>query len=318
MGRLGSFPGQNAAGPVTAHRPASPVAGRQPGRFDALSYTNAAGTRAYRLYVPGGYTGAPVPLVVMLHGGTQSIVDFAVGTGMNDLAESSTFIVVYPEQSRSANPMGYWNWFHPADQGRDTGEPSLIAGIVRHVMQEHPVDPDRVYVAGFSAGGAMAAVMATTHPDLFAAAGIHSGLPHGCAHDLASAFAAMHNGAPTRSPGQSPVPLLVFHGDRDDVVNPVNATRVIDQAGHSTSRQSHTSTDGSGLDGRSYTRVVIRAGDKPLEQWTVHGCGHAWSGGDPTGSYTDPQGPDASAEMLRFFAENPRHHRAAGAPGLTR
>jgi poly(hydroxyalkanoate) depolymerase family esterase len=282
-----------------------------PGQLLDGSYANRAGERGYRLYVPSGYTGEPVPLVVMLHGGTQSADDFAAGTRMNELAERHTFLVAYPEQSASANPMRYWNWFQPADQRRDSGEPSLIAGITGQIIGEYAVDPARVYVAGFSAGAAMAAVMATTYPDVYAAVGVHSGLAHGAAHDVASAFAAMKNGAPRAGRADMPaVPLIVFHGDGDPTVDHVNAECLVEAglrpAGRQPSRRRTLTTTDQVPGGRSYTRTVYTDTDgTPLvEQWTVHQAGHAWSGGSPRGSYTDPLGPDASAELVRFFQQH--------------
>jgi poly(hydroxyalkanoate) depolymerase family esterase len=280
-----------------------------PGRFLDLSFANAAGERSYKLYVPTGYAGQAVPLIVMLHGGTQSADDFAAGTGMNAMAERDTFLVAYPEQSRGANPMGYWNWFQPADQRRGSGEASLIAGITEEIIDRYAVDADRVYVAGFSAGGAMAAVVAAAYPDLYAAAGVHSGLPAGAAHDVPSAFAAMRQGPSAHRSG--PAPLIVFHGDGDPTVNHVNAeclTRAgLRTAGPRTAeghRQALTTRDRV-PGGHEYTRRVYsdRDGTPVLEQWTIHQAGHAWSGGTPYGTYTDPQGPSASAELVRFFAQ---------------
>ncbi len=298
------------ARPANRRRPV-PVA--HGARFEERSYSNDTGRRTYKLYVPSGYNGQALPLVVMLHGCTQSPDDFAAGTGMNDLAEEQVFLVAYPAQSQSANVSKCWNWFSVGDQQRDLGEPSLIAGLTRQILREFPVEPGRVYVAGLSAGGAAAAVLGAEYPDLYAAVGVHSGLACGAATDLSSALTAMRQGGPSAGAGpnrrggsRAAVPTIVFHGDRDAIVNPINGDQVIAQA-RGALNLSSTIDRGLAPGGNSYTRTVHSdESDRPvLEQWVLHGAGHAWSGGSAAGSYTDPRGPDASREMIRFFLQQP-------------
>jgi len=280
-------------------------------RFIEGSYSNAAGSRAYRLFIPSRYQDQPLPLVVMLHGCTQSPEDFAAGTRMNFIAEEQSCLVVYPAQPTAANQSKCWNWFRAADQQRGGGEPSLIAGITRQVMREHSVDPKRVYVAGLSAGAAAAAVMGATYDDLYAAIGVHSGLACGAATDLPSAFVAMRQGggaAATTIRGDGlPVPTIVFHGDRDATVHPDNGNQVLDQ-GMKTTRTKKKVQRGRVPGGHPYTRTIHSdaSGRDIFEHWTIHGAGHAWSGGSSAGSFTDPRGPDATREMLRFFLAQSR------------
>jgi poly(hydroxyalkanoate) depolymerase family esterase len=301
------LPGTKAVKPASVSVP-------EGGRFVERSYTNSAGTRFYKLYIPSGYTGQAVPLIVMLHGCTQSPDDFATGTRMNEHSEEHTFLVAYPAQAGNANMQKCWNWFQAADQQRDRGEPSLIAGITRQVVEEYEVAEGKVYVAGMSAGGAMAAIMGATYPDLYAAVGVHSGLAPGTANDLSSAFTAMRQGGPivAHPNGERTeiVPTIVFHGDRDTTVHPRNGERLLahlTRGGNGTSPRVRTH-QGHVPGGYEYTRFTYRdaEGRDLVERWSVHGLGHAWSGGCYPGSYTDSRGPDASAEMVRFFGHHKR------------
>jgi poly(hydroxyalkanoate) depolymerase family esterase len=297
------------------------------GRFFDSSFTGAAGTRAFKLFVPDGCDGEAVPLVVMLHGCTQDPDDFAAGTRMNSLAQEEGFLVLYPAQAPRSNSHRCWNWFSPQHQRRGSGEPALLAGMTRHVLQTHSVDPARVYVAGLSAGGAMAAILAREYPDVFAAAGIHSGVAPGSANDVASAFMVMKSGPRASADCAAPfavrktvdgpntsdatVPLIVFHGDIDQTVAAANGDAVVAAALGAQPVVATTSEGTSAHGERSFRRTVWRREDDAAapsiaEHWTVHGSAHAWSGGAGAGSYTDPSGPDASREMLRFFVEHPR------------
>ena len=276
-------------------------------RFEERMFTGTAGSRRYKVYVPSGYTGQALPLVVMLHGCTQDPDDFAAGTQMNALAEEQTFLVAYPAQSQSAHMQRCWNWYADGDQQREGGEPELIAGIARSVLAEFSADPARVYAAGLSAGGAAAAILAATYPDLFAAVGIHSGLACGAARDLPTALAAMKGQAGGIRPNRQPVPTIVFHGDGDRTVHRSNGDQVVAQAG-AASGLAETVVQGASPGGIAYTRTTRSdaSGRPVLEYWLLHGAGHAWSGGSPAGSYTEPRGPDASREMVRFFLAQAR------------
>lgn len=273
-----------------------------PGKFIDGSFTNTAGTRSYKLYIPSNYSGAKVPLVVMLHGCTQDPDDFANGTQMNLLAEEMGCLVLYPAQSQQANASRCWNWFSAVDQTRGQGEPSIIAGITETIMRSHAIDPEQVYVAGLSAGGAMATIMGTLYPELYAAVGVHSGLPFASAKDLPSALAAMKGKFGPGKPGAKSVPIIVFHGDKDTTVHPACGEEIIKQGTHAASREIVVEP-GLVPDGHAYTRTVHQRADgsPQAEQWLIHGAGHAWSGGSAHGSYTDGKGPDASREMMRFF-----------------
>jgi poly(hydroxyalkanoate) depolymerase family esterase len=279
--------------------------------FTTHSFTNDAGSRVYKVYVPNAKPEAAPAIVVMLHGCTQSPDDFAMGTQMNAIADAHGFLVVYPEQALQANTSKCWNWFKREDQMRGAGEPSLIAGIVREVAQKHGADAQRIFVAGLSAGAAMALVLGETYPELFAGVGVHSGLPYASAHDVPTALAAMkggRNGGP-RGKAMQAVPIIVFHGDRDHTVQLSNSTHIVEHARDAYGAQGGgaelVSSESSGVSpgGRSYKRTTYAnaEGRIRIESWIVHGAGHAWSGGNAGGTYTDGKGPDASVEMVRFF-----------------
>jgi poly(hydroxyalkanoate) depolymerase family esterase len=290
---------------------------QEPGQFLPRSFTNEAGTRDYKLYIPSGYQGKRAPLIVMLHGCTQSPDDFSRGTRMNELADEHGLLILYPGQASAANGMKCWNWFNPGDQIRGDGEPSIIAGMTQHVSSEYPVDRQRVFVAGLSAGAAMAVILGATYPELYAAVCAHSGLPYLAAHSAASAMAAMKSGAkpPLKSQGvrsrPGPTPTIVFHGDRDSTVTIDNGVQIVNQAVgrleavlgplHCVVSQQPSA------DGHKVTTTVYSRKKSPavVEYWRLGGAGHAWSGGSPNGSFTDAHGPDASAEMIRFFLAQP-------------
>jgi poly(hydroxyalkanoate) depolymerase family esterase len=287
--------------------------------------TRTYGGHTYLLYVPAAYKqGTPAPLVMMLHGCTQDPSDFEAGTQMNGQADSAGFLVAYPDEPTSDNVEKCWNWFLPADQARGAGEPAVLAGIVSDVAKDYTVDAKRVFVAGISAGAAMAVILGATYPDVFAAIGVHSGLEYQAATDPTSALSASAYGGPDpKAQGDTAftamgsaarsVPVIVFHGDADDVVNVVNGQQVITQWTETDTRAgasvgAGTSEMGS-AGGKTYTHTTYAdgtGGTSLLESYIVHGLEHAWSGGSTAGTFTDPNAPDASAIIWGFFASHGR------------
>lgn len=285
--------------------PSTPSPSREPQGLDQWtrgSFAHQGRTVDYMLFVPAGAAGQPAtprPLVLMLHGCTQNAADFAAGTRMNEHARESGAIVLYPEQPQREHGQKCWNWFKPQHQERGKGEPALLAALTRHIAEQQQADRSRIYVAGLSAGGAMAHVLGHCYPDLYAAVGVHSGLPHGAAHDMMSALGAMRTGAsPARNAaGTTTLPTIVFHGDADTTVHASNGLAIV--AGATPGEVS----EGRSPSGRRFTRTLYppSAGHADAEHWRLHAAGHAWSGGSAQGSYTQPDGVDASREMLRFF-----------------
>ena len=293
------------------HAPKSKVRFREPSiadgaEFSTRTFSTSSGKREYKLYIPS--QGEPTRgLVIMLHGCTQDADDFALGTGMNEIAEERGMIVAYPIQPCTANSSRCWNWFEPNDQARGRGEPEIIAGLTESLIKEFSIDRDQVFVAGLSAGGAMADILGGAYPELYSAVGIHSGLPRGSATNLASALSAMkgvsNRSAPRRTGGSQTPRLIVFHGSEDFTVTPSNGSKIIEHAQAEIEWAQEQTTTGRSEAGTEYTRRIITdvEGVPVIEQWTVQGIGHAWSGGHTAGSYTDPRGPNASREMVRFF-----------------
>lgn len=278
--------------------------------FSDGTHSCPQGSLRYRLFKPGTAAGSkPMPLLIMLHGCGQTPEDFATGTGMNLLAKERGVIVVYPGQSSQNHPNRCWHWFDPAHTTRDMGEAAMIASLTRRVLATHGADPARVYVAGLSAGASMALALAHAYPDLYAAAGVHSGLALGAARDQASAIMSMQRGNPGARLAR-PVPTIVFHGSHDRVVHPRNGRLVAIRAREPYVGLRHVQSAGRNPNGHDYAKSIdrINTGRPLVEYWSIQAGGHAWSGGSPRGRFTDPKGPDASHEMLRFFL---RHSLAA-------
>ncbi len=306
-----------------ASAPAQAPSASEPGRFERVAFTHNGASHPYFLYTPK--TAAPAggrPLVLMLHGCTQDAQDFARGTRMNATAEAAGVLVLYPTQTQSANANGCWNWFRPEDQQAGAGEPALLLAMVQHAVAAQAVDARRVYVAGLSAGGAMAAVLAQQHPEVFAAVGVHSGLPAGAANNMMGALSAMKSGAkgwraPSHKKGARVVPMIVMHGDADATVHKRNAEQLFASAAAGVATSVQTQEQSASSDGQRHTRTCVvdsvAPGNVVAEHWLLHGAGHAWSGGDARGSHTSAHGVNASAEMLRFFLAHPGE--GVSAPG---
>jgi poly(hydroxyalkanoate) depolymerase family esterase len=306
--------------------------GAQAGDWVSGSASNSSGSRNFKLWVPSGYDKRKSsPLVMMLHGCMQKPEDLATISGMNDVADKNNFLVVYPEQPADANPLKCWNWFDPRHQARDSGEPALLAAIVKQVQASNRIDADRIFVVGISAGAAMAVVMGVTYPDLFDGIGVCAGLEFKAATSAETGLAAMKQGGPDpkqqgliafksitenlRGKSKRHLPVIVFQGDADPYVNPLNADQLIAQWAEtndylddarnngSIKSQPSSTTEGSVPGGHQFAKSSYndRAGRLLMEKWIVKGLGHAWSGSPAASAFGDPKGPNASQEMWRFF-----------------
>ena len=294
----------------------------------------AGGSRNFKLWIPATLENGrrPLPLVMLLHGCTHDAEDMAEISGMNEVAEANRFLVVYPEQSRRANLLKCWNWFNPKHQMRDAGEPAILAAVVDRVCSTQSVDRDRVYIAGVSAGGAMASIVGATYPDIFAALAIFAGAEFKAAGNLSEAIAAMKRGGPDpvrqaelafeamhdglARKKKRRMPVIVFHGTADARVNPVNSDQVIAQWSSTNALLAAENSEsgfaltekvivGETPGGYAYKKYVYQEGHARLlmEKWLVEGLGHAWSGSPKPSKYGDPKGPNTSAEFWRFFCE---------------
>lgn len=293
---------------------------QQDAQFITRQFSNEFGTRDYQLYIPSGDRHQPCPLLIMLHGCMQTADDFALGTDMNALAEEFGLLVAYPHQTPIANPKRCWNWYKRQHQQAGQGEPSIIAGITQAIIKDYPVDTKRVYVAGLSAGAGMAAILGAVYPKVYAAVGVHSGAAVGSANNVISALATMYRGSYRLNlvplSFTSFVPTIIFQGDSDPIVNLRNGAQVFAQAEQRLKASSAAYFKGKPFQSeqlqvkpdqdRRYTRSCVKdnEGTRYIEYWLIHGAGHAWSGGNKAGSYSDPEGPNASREMVRFFLEH--------------
>jgi poly(hydroxyalkanoate) depolymerase family esterase len=321
---------------------------------DLLS--SADGSLRYRLFVPHDVGSRPLPLVVALHGCTQTAADFAVGTRFDEVAGARGAIVLYPQQNKSANGQACWNWFLPEHQTRDRGEPAAILRLVDEISKRYPIDPNRRYVVGLSAGGGMAAILGEQAPDVFSGVGIMAGVALHSSHDVASAFAAMSgksaaqgtgirglpvtaqlpgaavgslhplvaeltaglrpvmaplgggaSSAPAKAVAERPpsafarTRVMIWTGTDDHTVSPQNATTLAHQYCELLGLDAAQGEPGPGRSDAEIVEWRDPGGRVRIERWTVNGMGHVWSGGDGRGSFTYPNGPDASAEMMRLF-----------------
>ena len=302
--------------------------------WQKYTYQNSTSSHPYFVYTPETYhVGKTVPLLVMLHGCTQSAEDFAAGTRMNQLAEKYGFIVVYPQQTHKANRTLCWNWFRSAHQVRNRGEPAIIAHMVQAIRQNTShwtIDSNQIYVVGASAGAAMAVILGATYPDIFAAIGVHSGIEYQAVTNITSALNVMRQRGPdpvlqgkrayeAMGSYQRVVPMIVFQGTRDRVVPPIIGDQLVQQWMQTNHLASHglyvadftnptTTTSGQVPGGYAYTVYTWKdtKGNDVQTYWKIQGLGHAWSGGSPNGSHTDPRGPNASVAMYQFFMNHPR------------
>lgn len=296
---------------------ASPRTAAAPGRWLSLHFSSLTARMRYWLYLPASVPpGAAMPLLVMLHGCEQTATSFAEGTRMNTLAEKAGYAVLYPQQSATAHPQRCWKWYDRATQ-QGGGDAATIAALVRAVLLAYPIDRSRIYIAGISAGAAMAHIVALHHPDVFAAVGLHSGPVFGAGHSTIGALGVMQHGAASRSeaaiaevlagqPGRLALPTIVIHGEDDAVVRPVNQMQLAGQAMHLNGSATQTEKLTAKLATtrtRAYqVRDVLRGRQLVLRLVRIAGLQHAWSGGDPRYKFNAAPGPDAGKMMLAFFA----------------